>query len=68
MSSALLPGPTPINWTDAEFHRMVALGVRFTRDQFRDLRYQVFFSDRRVGFIHGEVIEMPVSEPPSGRN
>jgi len=73
MSSATLPGP--INWTDAEFDRMVALGVlpanhsrrsvRFTRDQFRDLDKHGFFIDRRICLIHGEIIEMPVNEPHS---
>lgn len=75
MSTAAFPGPAPLAWTDAELDRMVALGilpanhsrrgVRFTRDQFRDLRWHGFFTDRRVCLLHGEVIEMSVNEPHS---
>lgn len=75
MSSATLPGPTPINWTDAEFDRMVALGVlpanhsrrgvRFTRTQFRDLWEHGFFREgQRAILIDGQVIEMPKMNEP----
>jgi Uma2 family endonuclease len=73
MSNATLPGPTPINWTDAEFDRMVALGVLpanhsrrgvlLTRDQYRDLWEHGFFEGRSVCLLHGEVFEMSTKEP-----
>jgi Uma2 family endonuclease len=74
MDKTTLPGPTPINWTDAEFDRMVALGVlpanhsrrgvRFTRAQFRDLDKHGFFIDRRVCLIHGEIIDLSKMNEP----
>jgi Uma2 family endonuclease len=73
MSTAAVPGPAPVVWTDAEFDRMVALGilpanhsrrgVLLTRDQYRTLWEHNFFTDRRVCLLHGEVIEMSVNEP-----
>ena len=60
--------PTPVVWTDAEFDRMVALGilpanpsrqgVRFTRDQYRAMAEHGFFDGRNVCLLHGQVIEM----------
>jgi Uma2 family endonuclease len=74
MNKTTFPGPTPINWTDAEFDRMVALGVlpanhsrrgvRFTRDQYRSLAEHGFFDGRRVCLLHGEIIEMPAMKEP----
>lgn len=74
MNKATLPGPTPINWTDAEFDRMVSLGVlpvnhsrrgvRFTRDQYRELAEHGFFDGRRVCLLHGEIIEMAAMKEP----
>ena len=74
MSNATLPGPTPINWTDAEFDRMVALGilpanhsrqgVRFTRDQYRAMAEHGFFDGRRVCLLHGVVIDMAAMKEP----
>ena len=74
MSNATLPGPTPINWTDAEFDRMVSLGilpanhsrhgVRFTRDQYRTMAEHGFFDGRNVCLLHGEVIEMAAMKEP----
>lgn len=74
MSTAAVPGPTPLAWTDAEFDRMVALGilpanhsrrgVRFTRDQYRALTEHGFFDGRRVCLLHGEIIEMSAMKEP----
>jgi Uma2 family endonuclease len=73
MSTAAVPGPAPVVWTDAEFDRMVALGilpanhsrrgVRFTRDQYRGLWEHGFFEGRNVCLLHGEIIEMSTKEP-----
>lgn len=70
----VLTDPTPVVWTDAEFARMVALGilpanhsrvgVRFTRDQYRSLAVHGFFDARRVMLIHGEVLEMAAMKEP----
>jgi Uma2 family endonuclease len=66
--------PTPIVWTDAEFDRMVALGilpanhsrqaVRFTRDQYRAMAEHGFFDGRRVCLLHGVVIDMAAMKEP----
>ncbi len=74
MTTATLTDPTPITWTDAEFDRMVAVGVlpanhsrrgvRFTREQFLLLDEHAFFTDRRVMLIHGEVLEMATMKQP----
>ena len=68
-----LPAPAPIDWTDADLDRMVALGVlpanhsrrgvRFTRDQYRSLAEHGFFDDRRVCLMHGQLFEIPMKEP-----
>lgn len=74
MSTTAEAGPTPVVWTDAEFDRMVAVGVlpanhsrqgvRFTRDQYFTLAEHGFFDGRRVMLIHGEILEMAsVKEP-----
>jgi Uma2 family endonuclease len=65
--------PTPVAFSDAEFDRMVAVGVlpvnhsrrgvRFTRDQYRELWEHGFFEGRNVCLLYGEVIEMSVKEP-----
>ncbi len=75
MPIATPAAPTPFAFSDAEFDRMVAVGVlpanhtrrgvRFTRDQYRALWEHGFFTDRRVCLLHGEVFEMPVNEPHS---
>lgn len=74
MNTATLTDPHPIIWTDAEFDRMVALGilpanhscqeVRFTRDQYFSLAEHGFFDGRRVMLIHGEVLEMAAKKEP----
>ena len=74
MPATTLPAPAPLAFTDAEFDRMVALGVlpanhsrrgvRFTRDQFRSLWRHNFFTDRRVILLHGQIIEMPKMNEP----
>lgn len=75
MSTAeVLTDPTPVVWKDAEFDRMVVLGilpanhsrqgVRFTRDQYFSLAEHGFFDGRRVMLIHGEVLEMAAMKQP----
>jgi len=75
MSTAeAITDPTPVVWTDAEFDRMVALGilpanhtrqgVRFTRDQYFSLAEHGFFDGRRVMLIKGEVLEMAAKKEP----
>jgi Uma2 family endonuclease len=75
MSTAeLMTDPAPVVWTDAEFDRMVSLGllpanhsrqgVRFTRDQYFTLAEHGFFDGRRVMLIHGEVLEMAAMKEP----
>lgn len=66
--------PTPVVWTDAEFDRMVSLGilpanhsrqgVRFTRDQYRSMAEHGFFDGRRVCLLHGVVIDMAAIKEP----
>ncbi len=66
--------PTPVRWTDADFDRMVALGilpvnhsrqgVRFNRDQYFDLGEHGFFDGRRVMLVYGEVLEMAAMKQP----
>ena len=73
-STTLATDPTPFRWTDAEFDRMVALGilpanhsrqgVRFTRGQYRALAEHGFFDGRRVMLVHGEVLEMAAMKEP----
>ncbi len=70
----LLTEPTPIRWTDAEFDRMVSLGilpanhtrhgVRFTRDQYRAMAEHGFYDGRRVMLIHGEILDMAAMKEP----
>lgn len=75
MSTAeVMTDPTPVVWTDADFDRMVSLGilpanhsrhgVRFTRDQYFSLAEHGFFDGRRVMLIHGEVLEMAAVKYP----
>jgi hypothetical protein len=75
MSTAgVLAEPHPLVWTDAEFDRMVALGIlpanysrlgaRFTRDQYRSLAEHGFFDGRNVCLLSGEVIEMAAIREP----
>lgn len=74
MASTTLAGPTPVQFSDAEFERMVALGilsanhsrqgVRFTRDQYRAMAEHGFFEGRRVCLLHGEVIDMAAMKEP----
>lgn len=74
MSALTDAGPAPVVWTDAEFDRMVALGilpanhsrhgVRFTRDQYRAMAEHGFFAGRNVCLLHGEVIEMAAMKEP----
>ena len=74
MSAVTLAGPAPLAFTDAEFDRMVQLGllpanhsrrgVRFTRDQYRALAEHGFFAGRRVCLLSGEVIEMAAMKEP----
>lgn len=75
MSTATAALPAPLVWTDAEFDRMVAvgilpanhsrLGVRFTRDQFRALwEHQFFREGQRAILLHGRIIEMPKMNEP----
>ena len=74
MSILVATDPAPVIWTDAEFDRMVALGllpanhsrrgVRFSRDQFYALDEHGFFDGRRVMLIHGDVLEMPQMKEP----
>ncbi|MEO2090806.1 MAG: Uma2 family endonuclease [Gemmataceae bacterium] len=74
MASTALAGPTPVQFTDAEFDRMAALGilpanhsrqgVRFTRDQYRAMAENGFFDGRRIMLIHGEVLEMAAMKEP----
>jgi Uma2 family endonuclease len=75
MSTAdVIADPTPVVWTDAEFDRMVSLGilpanhsrqgVRFTRDQYRAMAEHGFFDGRNVCLLHGEVIELAAMKEP----
>jgi Uma2 family endonuclease len=74
MTPTALADPTPITWTNAEFDRMVSLGilpanhsrqgVRFTRDQYFALAEHGFFDGRRVMLIHGEILEMAAIKEP----
>ncbi len=74
MTPTALAEPTPVQFTDAEFDRMVALGilpanhtrhgVRFTRDQYFTLAEHGFFDGRRVMLIYGEVLEMAAMKEP----
>jgi Uma2 family endonuclease len=75
MSTAeLMTDPSPVAWTDAEFDRMVGLGilpanhsrsgVRFTRDQYRAMAEHGFFDGRNVCLLNGEVIEMAAMKEP----
>lgn len=74
MSPTAPAEPTPLRWTDAEFDRMVTLGVlpanhsrrgvRFTRDQYRALAGHGLFDGRRVCLLRGEIIEMPAMKEP----
>lgn len=75
MSTAdVVTDPSPVVWTDAEFDRMVALGilpanhsrqgVRFTRDQYRAMAEHGFFDGRRVCLLHGEIIDMAAMKEP----
>jgi Uma2 family endonuclease len=74
MSAIADAGPTPVVWTDAEFDRMVALGilpanhsregVKFTRDQYRAMAEHGFFDGRNVCLLNGEVIEMAAMKEP----
>lgn len=74
MTTTALSEPTPVAWTDAEFDRMVALGilpanhsrqgVKFTRDQYRAMAEHGFFDGRNVCLLNGEVIEMAAMKEP----
>ncbi len=74
MASTALAGPTPVQFTDAEFDRMVTLGIlpanrsrqggRFTRDQYRAMAEHDFFRGRRVCLLHGEIIDMAAMKEP----
>jgi Uma2 family endonuclease len=75
MSTAeAITDPTPVVWTEAEFDRMVSLGilpanhsrqgVRFTRDQYRTMAEHGFFDGRNVCLLRGEVIEMAAMKEP----
>lgn len=75
MSTAdVLAEPTLVVWTDAEYDRMVSLGilpanhsrqaVRFTRDQYRAMAGHGFFDGRRVCLLHGEIIDMAAMKEP----
>lgn len=75
MSTAeTITNPTPVVWTDAEFDRMIVLGilptnhsrqgVRFTRDQYFSLAEHGFFDSRHVMLIKGEVLEMAAKKEP----
>lgn len=74
MASTALAEPTPVRFIDAEFDRMVALGIlpanhirqgaRFTRDQYRAMAEHGFFDGRRVCLLHGEIIDMAAMKEP----
>ncbi len=73
MSALTFTSPTPLAFSDAEFDRMVAVGVlpanhsrrgvRFTRDQYRTLAGHGFFDGRRVCLLRGEILQMSTLEP-----